>query len=534
MSQTGTQSEHHGPEMAGLSALGLSATGRVFWNLGTAALCERAVARGEARLTDTGALVVTTAQGAAPGRYLVREAGEDGAGQTGAGGDIALLPRQTFETLKADLLAHAGSRTLFGQEAQADAGPGRRVALRVLSEQAWHALLARNLLPAPDAAADTGAAGADNGPHLTILCAPSFRPDAERHGLGPAGAIAIDLDNGLALVAGTARSEAIREALFIFLADRLAGRGVLALRGAVTHGPAGDVALFLGTSGAGKTALAGYCAQAPVGDGALAWQSEGVFVLETGAYARPADRLHPPEAAPGFGAVLENIAVDPDTRVPDFADAASAALARAIAPAGPDRRGGSLGAPTHLFMLVQDRLGVLPPIARLSPEQALYHFLSGYGAGGTGETPEAAFAPGFAAAELPGTTDIQGRLLRDLLAAHAPTCWLVNTGWVGGQAGSGRRVPLETSRRLVDAALAGELAAGEWRTDAHFGFAVPTALEDVDPRLLDPARAWPSQIEHGVAARRLAGLFGAHFARFETAFGEGVRGAQPGMAMAAE
>ncbi|WP_428032624.1 phosphoenolpyruvate carboxykinase (ATP) [Ancylobacter sp.] len=538
MTQSGTQNEHTGHESEGLPASGLSLTGRVFWNLGAAALCERAVARGEARLSDSGALVVTTAApSAAPAHYVVRTSPHEDGAEEALRESTVILSRAHFEALKSDLLAHTASRTLFAQDVQVDAGSGLR--LRVLSEQAWHGLFARHLFPAADVQHD-----AHSVPDVTILCAPGFRIDPEAHGVDATGAIAIDVESGVALVAGIAGSEAIRHALFTFLAHRLPNHGVLPLNGAATADPAGDVALFLGPPGAGKSALAGDATHVQIGDGALGWNRDGIVPLEAGVCARLRDLSHHPGAEAAtrrFGAVLENVPVDTGTRAPDFAPGGSSSQARAIVPLGADRNPGAPRPPAHLFLLVHDALGVLPPIARLSSAQALYHFLSGYSAGGSAAMPEtiveaavaAPFAPCFTPA-LPHAPDVYGALLRDLLARHEPSCWLVNTGWIGGRAGTGRRVPLETSRRLVDAAQAGELAAGEWRTDPHFGFSVPAALEGVDPVLLDPVKAWTHRADHAAAARRLTGLFATHFARFETTFGEDVRGAQPGMAMAAE
>lgn len=533
MTQTGTQSAHPVPEADGLSDPGLIATGRVFRNLASAALCERAVARGEARLADTGALAVTTAAQADDLRhYVVRDEADDDASSAGAG--EARLSRVQFEALKADLLAHTANRTLFAQDVRIDAGPGRRLRLRILSEQAWHSLLARHLMAADDSEAT---------PDVTLLCAPGFRPDPGRDGVDAAAAVAVDLDKGVALVAGTAATEALRGAVFTFLAHRLPERNALPLPAAATAGPTGEVALFLGSSGAGKTALAGDATHARIGDGMLAWTAEGLVPLETGLSARAADLPQHPDAeaaARRFGAVLENVAVDSGTRTADFAEGGSAAHARAIV-ALAEPRSAPLRAPAHLFLLVHDTFGVLPPIARLSPAQALQHFLCGYGAGegqapsgkSAGAAPAARFAPCFSPA-LPHGAETYGTLLRDLLARHEPTCWLVNTGWIGGQAGAGRRVPLETSRRLVDAAQAGELAAGEWRTDPHFGIAVPAALEGIEAALLDPAKAWANRVDHAIAARRLAGLFAARFAPFEQAFGKDVQTAQPGMVLAAE
>ena len=537
MNQTGTRNEDHGVE-----AIGLDGTGRVFWNLGEAALLERAVARAEGRLSDTGALVAATAPPAAPGpddRYIVRDAAsEDGVWWDG----VNALERDRFERLKADMLAHAGGRTLFAQDLHAGTGPGRRVNVRVLSEHAWHALFVRNMLFRPEAAELLGFV-----PELTILCTPGFRAEPETHGVRSSTVVAVDLARGLVLIAGTLHAGEITASLFAWLAHALPDRGLLPLAGAASVGAAGDVAVFLGRPGTGTTALAADPARTLIADGAHIWSADGIGAVAGGSHART--RGLSPDAAPAlyaavrrFGSVMENVALDPDSRAPDFDDAAPAGDARAAFPlsflAGA-RAEGNAGAPKHIFLLAGDAFGVLPPIARLTPAQALYHYLSGYGATpeGTeagGEMPRATFCAGGAPAVLPRHPSVYGGLLRDLLARHAPSCWLVNTGWIGGRAGIGQRVPLALTRRLVEAALSGALDGAEFRTDPNFGFAVPTGIEGVDPRLLDPARNWPTRIDYSMTARRLVGLFSANFARFEKAVDEEVRAAQPGLAIAAE
>ncbi|MDQ0349610.1 phosphoenolpyruvate carboxykinase (ATP) [Ancylobacter vacuolatus] len=518
MKQTGTQSDH-----SRLEGLDHAGTGRVFWNLGMASLCERAVARGEVRLSEAGALVVTTVQS---GQEISLVRVDDTARASGeplpetVSGYASVLTRAQFEALKTDLLAYVGRRTLFGQDLCVEAGAGQRLPLRVLSDQAWHALLSRHLMR-PCEATDMG----ETVPRLTVLCAPGFRPTPETHGVAADGAIALDLANGLALIAGTARSEAIRAALARLIDGPLTDAGVLPLDGVAAIGTAGRVALFLGTAGAGKSTLAGALARgqgedgapARLVDGALGWGEDGLVALENAAYARPADLARLAHEAPGFGAVLENIALDPASRTPDLAEAANTDVSRVILaqPSTDGAREPKLGPPAQLFVLVQDASGALPAIARLNPAQALAHCLACMDA-------------------TPALAELYGPRLHDLLAGHAPGCWLVNTGWIGGAAGVGRRVSLEASRRLVDAAQAGELATGDWRTDPHFGFEVPTALEGIDPRLLDPARAFANRSAHDAAARALAGEFAARLARLETALGEEARDTQPGMAVAAE
>ncbi|MDQ0512062.1 phosphoenolpyruvate carboxykinase (ATP) [Ancylobacter amanitiformis] len=532
MHQTGTRNEQHGIE-----AIGLAGTGKVFWNLAEAALCERSIARGESHMSAFGALVADS--GAPAGRspedrFIVR----DEASEADVWWDnVNALSRETFEQLKADALAHAGGRTLFAQDLEAGADPAFRTPVRVFTEHAWQALFIRDLLHRPDSAEL-----ATFVPELTVLCLPSFRAEPDRHGVRSRTVIACDLTGGLVLIGGTQHAGEMAKAIFSVLTYTLPARGVLPLHAAANMGEAGDVALFIGESGAGKTALAADATRLLIGDDETGWSRTGVFNVENGccvrtqglAAAEPALAA----AAQQFGAVLENVALDGDTRLPMFDAPARAEGARAVFPlaalahAAPEARG---AAPRHLFLLVQDPHGVLPPLARLTPAQALYHFLSGYTAGPTDAAePEVRFSAGFSGSLLLRHPSTYGRQLRELIGARDVECWIVNTGWTGGKAGTGRRMPIEVTRHLVAAVLEDRLMEAEWRTDPHFGFAVPMAVEGVDSRLLDPARGWASRMDYAMTARRLVSLFSDNFARFENAVDDEIRHAQPGMAIAAE
>lgn len=492
MKQTGTQSDH--PGLEGLDPAG---TGRVFWNLGSACLCERAVARGEVRLSHTGALVVTTGPAGQP-LAIARVNDATEGGEPAGVPDDATLTRAQFEALKADLLAYVARRTLFGQDVSVEAGPAGGIAVRILSDQAWHALVARHLLRPRATAADADA------PRLTVLCAPGFRPTPETHGVPAEGVLALDLANGLALIAGSGRSETLRAALAHLLAEPLLAAGVLPLEGAVRTGADGAISLLLGASGNGPLAQGAAeedDATLPI-DGALGWGDDGLIALEAGSSAQPADLAQTPDAA-RFGTVLENVPLDPASRVPELD--ATGTGARIILPPT-TAHAQPLGAPAHLFMLVQDDEGVLPAIARLSPAQTLGAFRE---------------STGLAAPHL--------ARLHALLERHAPVCWLVNTGRIGD--GGERRVPLEISRRLVAAAQTGELASGAWRTDRELGLDVPAAVEGIDPACLDPGKGWANRGDYLAAARRWTQRLTAPLAESENASGTD---ATPGMAVAAE
>ena len=537
MHQSGTRNEQHGIE-----AVGLEGIGKVFWNLAEAPLYERSIARGETRLTASGALAAETGPhtGRSPAdRFIVRdEASEENIWWDNANA----LSREQFEALKTDFLAHAGTRTLFAQDLDAGADPAHRVGVRVYTEHAWHALFMRNMLRPPAREALAGFV-----PQLTVLCVPSFRAEPEKHGVRSPTVIACDFTAGLVLIGGTLYAGEMKKAVFSYLNYTLPERGVLPMHCSANADDAGDVALFFGLSGTGKTTLSADASRALIGDDEHGWSAEGIFNIEGGCYAKTI-RLSPDAepaiyaAAQRFGTVLENVVLDTDSRVPDFDDAALAEHARAAYPLAfieGARTEGRAGMPKTIVMLTCDAFGVMPPIARLTPAQAMYHFLSGYTAkvagteAGLGE-PEATFSACFGAPFMPRHPAVYGRLLRERIAAHEVDCWLVNTGWTGGKAGTGRRMPIEVTRALLAAALDGSLRDAETRTDPHFGFAVPTKVEGIDPRLLDPARNWSSRMDYAMTARRLVSMFADNFARFEDAIDDEVRHAQPGMAIAAE
>ncbi len=536
MQETGTHNQGHAANEAGLSG-----TGKVFWNLNEPALYERAIARGEARLTTSGALVAETGShtGRSPNdRYIVRDdATENAIWWDNANG---MSPEQ-FQALHEDFLAHAASRTLFAQDLHAGADPAHRIGVRVFTEQAWHSLFIRTMLRRPEREELSQFV-----PKLTILCLPAFRADPERHGVRSSTVIACDFTEGLILIGGTSYAGEMKKSVFSYLNYLLPANGVMPMHCSANVGQDGDVALFFGLSGTGKTTLSADPARALIGDDEHGWSAEGVFNFEGGCYAKTIrlSRDSEPEifaATERFGTVLENVVLD-ETRTPDFDDATLAENARAAYPLSfiaNAREDGLAGIPKHIIMLTCDAFGVMPPIAKLTPAQAMYHFLSGYTAKVAGtekgvSEPQATFSTCFGAPFMPRHPSVYGNLLRDLIAQHGVECWLVNTGWTGGKAGIGQRTPIEVTRRLLTAAMDGSLSEGEFRTDPNFGFAVPTMVEGVDGKLLDPVRAWNSRMEYAMTARKLVGMFTENFARFEQAVDEDVRDAQPRMAIAAE
>ncbi len=351
--------------------------------------------------------------------------------------------------------------------------------------------------------------------------------------------VVLNLERRLVLIGGTEYAGEIKKAVFSVLNYLLPFRGVFPMHCSANVGPAGDTALFFGLSGTGKTTLSADPGRRLIGDDEHGWSDEGVFNIEGGCYAKTIrlSQEHEPQIwnAIRFGAVLENVVVDPRTRRPDFDDARFTENTRAaypvdfIAGAEPSGRGGH---PRTVLFLTCDAFGVLPPLSRLTPEQALYHFLSGYTAKVAGTErgvtdPEATFSTCFAAPFLPLHPTRYAALLHERLRAHGATVWLVNTGWTGGAYGQGRRMPLAHTRALVRAALDGALSDVSTITDPVFGLAVPQACPGVPSELLRPRDAWPNAAAYDAQARRLAGLFRANFQAYAAQATEAVRQAGP-------
>jgi phosphoenolpyruvate carboxykinase (ATP) len=525
---------------AELAGLGLTWIDAISWNEGAAALYQAAVARHEAQVADGGALVVSTGShtGRSPAdKYLVRDS--DTEGNVWWDNNQAMSPGH-FETLKADFLAHARLKRLFVQDLAAGADPALQLSTRVVCEYAWHALFVQHLLIVP--AKRDGFV-----PRLTIIDLPSFRADPARHGTRSETVIAIDLSAGLVLIGGTAYAGEMKKAVFTVLNYLLPDKGVMPMHCAANVGKAGDAAVFFGLSGTGKTTLSADPRRALVGDDEHGWSANGLFNFEGGCYAkviRLSAEAEPEiaSAATRWATVLENVVVDPDTRRPDFDDGALTENTRAAYPLSAIANAidsGRAPRPAAIVMLTADAFGILPPIARLTPQQAMYHFLSGYTAKVAGtergvSEPQATFSTCFGAPFIPRHPQVYGNLLRDLIARHGVACWLLNTGWTGGAHGTGRRMPISVTRRLLNAALDGALDKAPMRTDANFGFAVPTLVDGIDPAILDPRATWQDGAAYDAAASHLVGMFIRNFERFEHLVGPDVKAASPALQVAAE
>ena len=511
-------------------------------NLGVPALIEAAIQRGEGKLAATGAFAVETGQhtGRSPAdKFVVRDLTTE---LDVWWDNTKPIAREAFDSLRAGMLAHARDLELFEQCLYAGADPAERIRTRVICEYAWHALFIRTLLIRPPAAEiETFATD------LTIIDLPSFKADPARHGTRTETVIAIDLSRKLVLIGGTSYAGEIKKSVFSYLNFTLPERGVMPMHCSANEGRDGDAALFFGLSGTGKTTLSADPKRALIGDDEHGWSRNGVFNFEGGCYAKTIklSKAAEPEiysAVNRFGAVLENVVIDPETRQPDFDSAALAENSRGAYPTdfiSNAKLSGQTCHPRTIIMLTADAFGVLPPIARLTPSQAMYHFLSGYTAKVAGTEkgvtePSATFSTCFGAPFMPRHPSIYGNLLRRKIAEHGVSCWLVNTGWTGGKYGEGQRMPIGATRALVNAALTGALDNVPMRPDRVFQFDVPLAVAGVDPKILDPRGTWASPAAYDKMAAMLAGLFSKNFAKFERYVDAEVLAATPRQLVLAE
>jgi phosphoenolpyruvate carboxykinase (ATP) len=499
---------------AELARLGLRWANCVSWNDTANTLYDMAVERNEATTTDTGALVVET--GAHTGRspkdkYIVHdETTHDRIWWDNTGA----MSREQFDQLRADMMQHARMKPLFVQDLIAGADPAYAMPTRVVTELAWHALFMRHLLRQP------GSHAANTSSKLTIINLPSFKADPARHGTRSETVIALDLSRRLVLIAGTLYAGEMKKAVFTVLNDTLPDSAVLPMHCSANIGKQGDTALFFGLSGTGKTTLSADPDRILIGDDEHGWSADGVFNFEGGCYAKVINlsKENEPDiyaAAERMGTILENVVVDHATRKVNYADTSKTENTRAaypldaIANATPT---GSGPLPKAIFMLTADAFGVLPPVAMLTAEQAMEHFMAGYTAKLAGtergvKEPQATFSACFGAPFLTRHPSVYGAMLRDLITTHKVPCYLVNTGWTGGAYGTGSRMPISASRAILKAALTGELARAELRKDENFGFMVPVAVNGVAARLLEPRSTWKDALAYDREAKRLVGLF---------------------------
>jgi phosphoenolpyruvate carboxykinase (ATP) len=520
----------------GLAELGIETSATVHWNYQTPQLVEQAVARGEGMLAKDGPLVVRTGKHtgrSAKDKFIVRDAETEG---TIWWDNNRSMTSEHFAALKADFLAAlAEKEELFVADLFGGSQPEYRVRVRVINELAWHNLFIRTLLVRPEAGDLPGF-----DPEFTIIDLPSFRADPERHGCRSETVIAVNLAEKMILIGGTAYAGEMKKSVFGVLNYILPAEGVMPMHCSANIGPDGDTAVFFGLSGTGKTTLSADPSRTLIGDDEHGWSDTAVFNFEGGCYAKMI-RLSA-EAEPEihattkrFGTVLENVVIDPVTRELDLDDNSFAENSRGAYPIDfiPNCSSDNLGpVPQNIVMLTADAFGVLPPIARLTPDQAMYHFLSGYTAKVAGTEigvtePEATFSTCFGAPFMPRHPSVYGNLLKERIAKGGVKCWLVNTGWTGGKYGTGTRMPIKATRALLNAALDGSLNEAEFRLDENFGFEVPVAVPGVDSKILNPRDTWADKAEYDEMAAKLVKLFVDNFAKFEEHVDAGVRDAAP-------
>ncbi|UVC08506.1 phosphoenolpyruvate carboxykinase [Rhizobium sp. TH2] len=524
-----------------LEAFGFEGLVSVRYNYSEPYLYEDAIRNGEAVVTAQGALRALTGQhtGRSPkDKHVVRDANTEP--HIWWENTREMSPAH-FAVLKADMLAHAKGKSLYVQDLVGGADRANALPTRVVTELAWHSLFIRNLLIRPKREdLETFV------PQLTIIDLPDFKADPARHGTRSETVIACDFTNGVVLIGGTSYAGEMKKSVFTALNYLLPAKGVMPMHCSANTGPDGDTAIFFGLSGTGKTTLSADPNRTLIGDDEHGWGEDGVFNFEGGCYAKTIKLSAESEpeifaTTQRFGTVLENVVLD-DNRVPDFNDNSLTENTRAAYPLHfiPNASETGLGNhPRTIIMLTADAFGVMPPIARLTPDQAMYHFLSGYTAKVAGTEkgvtePEATFSTCFGAPFMPRHPSEYGNLLKDLIARHGVSCWLVNTGWTGGAYGTGRRMPIKETRALLTAALSGKLHNAVFRRDAYFGFEVPVAVEGVSTKILDPRSTWINGGAYDGQAQKLVDMFVANFAKFERHVEGSVRDAAPGIRMAAE
>ncbi|WP_371710912.1 phosphoenolpyruvate carboxykinase [Novosphingobium sp. BW1] len=518
---------------------GIATKAEIFANLGTAPLVEHAIRNEEGTLSANGPFVVATGKHtgrSAKDKFIVKDAETEDTiwwGNT----NVPMTPEH-FAALKEDFLAAVGDKEkLYVADLFGGSQPEHRVKVRVINEFAWHNMFIRTLLVRPSAAELEGFV-----PEYTIIDLPSFKADPQRHGSRSETVIAVNFSEKLILIGGTAYAGEMKKSVFGILNYLLPTKGVMPMHCSANIGPDGDTAVFFGLSGTGKTTLSADASRTLIGDDEHGWSDTAVFNFEGGCYAkmiRLSEEAEPEIYATTkrFGTVLENVVIDPVTRTLDLDDNSLAENSRGAYPIDfiPNASEENLGpVPQNVIFLTADAFGVLPPIARLTPDQAMYHFLSGYTAKVAGTEigvtePEATFSTCFGAPFMPRHPSVYGNLLKERIAKGGVKCWLVNTGWSGGMATMDgiKRMPIKATRALLNAALDGSLNTAEFKEDPNFGFEVPVEVPGVDTALLDPRGAWADGAEYDKTAQVLVKKFIDNFAQFEAHVDEGVRQAAP-------
>ncbi|MBU0675599.1 MAG: phosphoenolpyruvate carboxykinase [Proteobacteria bacterium] len=510
-----------------LDYLGLHHLGEVYWNLSTPTLYEYAIRRFEAQLAHMGPLAVRMGQHtgrAAKDKYIVDEPTTSGDIWWSAGN--VKYPEERFNVLFKRMVAYLRGKTVFVQDCYAGADPQHRHSVRVVTEYAWHSLFARNMFIQQPQDHDSMY---NFVPEFTVLQCPNFIADSEEDQTRSGTFVALNISRKLIIIGGTAYAGEIKKSIFSALNFLLPEKEILSMHCSanVSKMDSTDVAIFFGLSGTGKTTLSADPNRILIGDDEHGWSDNGVFNFEGGCYAKVIKLSK--EAEPEiwattrrFGTILENVAVDPVTRRVELDDDTFTENTRASYPLShlPQYvRSGMAGHPRTIIMLTADAFGVLPPIARLSSDQAMYHFISGYTAKVAGTEkgvtePTATFSACFGAPFMMRHPSVYAQLLEKKINQHHSTCWLVNTGWSGGPYGVGSRMKIGVTRALLTAALDGSLNDAEMHEDPVFGFLVPKNVPGVPAEVLDPRQTWADPAAYDRQARKLAQLFQKNFEKY--------------------
>jgi phosphoenolpyruvate carboxykinase (ATP) len=509
---------------------------RAHWNLSTAQLYEHAVRRGEGTLTAVGTFAAITKPhtGRSPkDKFLVREPATEG--EIWWGNVNQPFTPDGFEALYDRMVAHLEGKEVFVSDLYASASEEHRLNVRVISENAWQNLFARNMFLRP-----LESELADQMPGFTILHTPTLYADPEADGTNSQMFVILSFERRMVLIGGSRYAGEIKKSIFTVLNYILPKKGVLPMHCSANVGQDGDTALFFGLSGTGKTTLSADPERSLIGDDEHGWGDDGIFNFEGGSYAKVI-RLSPEgepdiyDAAHRFGTIVENVVVDNESRLMDLDDDSLTENTRASYPIEYYRNVVIPGVgvhPKHVVFLTADAFGVMPPISRLTPEQAMYHFLAGYTAKVAGtergvSEPQATFSACFGEPFLPLHPAAYAEMLGKKVEEHGATVWLMNTGWTGGPFGVGHRMKLSHTRAMVTAALSGALDDVEYETEPVFGLHVPTSCPDVPSEVLMPRRTWSDEAAYDEQARKLAQMFVEEFARYEEYVGSNVMAAAP-------
>jgi phosphoenolpyruvate carboxykinase (ATP) len=510
----------------GLEMLGLINLRKAYWNLPTEGLYEEIIFRGEAKISHMGPVVVNTGKHtarAANDKFIVKEPSTQD--QIWWGQYNRPFSAEKFEELFNRLQGFLQGRDIFIQDCYGGADPEYRLPIRIITETAWHSLFARNMFIKPD----TNEEYRRHIPDFTVICVPSFKAFPQIDNTPTNTFIVINFSQKLCIIGNTGYGGEIKKSIFTVLNYLLPLEGVMTMHCSANMGKDRDVALFFGLSGTGKTTLSADPNRGLIGDDEHGWSNEGIFNFEDGCYAKVIELSASAEpqiyaCTRKFGTILENVVYDPVTRHIDLDDPALTENTRASYPldyienAVPSKMGGH---PTNIILLTCDASGVMPPIARLTPDQALYHFISGYTskiAGteiGLGEEPEITFSTCFGAPFMVHYPAFYADLLKRKIIRHGVNCWLVNTGWVGGPYGIGKRISIRYTRELLNAAIRGDLSDGEFYKDPIFGFEVPTRCGDIPEEVLRPAESWPNKNQYMQKYCQLAARFIENFKKYQ-------------------